>query len=117
MALAQQTSILLLDEPTTFLDLGFQLDVMETIQHLNREKRLTILLVLHDLNQAARYSDSLLVLDEGQVVKIGTPTEVITEELVAQVFNVRAQIITDTKSGGPVCIPISTLSGRDTAND
>ena len=117
MALAQQTSILLLDEPTTFLDLGFQLDVMETIQHLNREKRLTILLVLHDLNQAARYSDSLLVLDEGQVVKIGTPTEVITEELVAQVFNVRAQIITDAKSGGPVCIPISTLSGRDTAND
>ena len=112
MALAQKTPILLLDEPTTYLDIGYQLEVMELVEKLNHEQQMTILLVLHDLNQAARYSHRMIVLNEGQIVADGPPTEVLTANLLASVFNVQAHIITDPHSGKPVCLPYSTAQPK-----
>lgn len=112
MALAQKTPILLLDEPTTYLDIGFQLEVMELIEKLNRERQMTILLVLHDLNQAARYSDRMIVLKEGQIVADGTPHTVLTKELLADVFNVHVSILTDPDSGVPICVPQRTVQAK-----
>ncbi len=109
MALAQSTPILLLDEPTTYLDIGYQLEVMELIEKLNRERQMTILLVLHDLNQAARYSNRMIVLKDGQVVADGSPTDVLTINLIADVFQVQANIVTDPSSGSPVCLPYQTI--------
>jgi iron complex transport system ATP-binding protein len=108
MTLAQNTPILLLDEPTTFLDIGYQLEVMELIERLNRERQMTILLVLHDLNQAARYSQRMVVLQDGRVVADGAPGVVLTEGLLVDVFKVQANIVTDPDSGSPVCLPYRT---------
>lgn len=108
MTLAQNTPILLLDEPTTFLDIGYQLEVMELIERLNRERRMTILLVLHDLNQAARYSQRMIVLQNGRVVADGSPGVVLTKGLLVDVFKVQANIVTDPDSGSPVCLPFRT---------
>lgn len=113
MALAQKTSILLLDEPTTFLDIGYQLEVMELVEKLNRERQMTILLVLHDLNQAARYSDRMIVLREGEIYADGSPDEVLTQDLLAEVFKVQAAIVTDPSSGTPVCLPFRTAAKRN----
>ena len=109
MALAQRTTMLLLDEPTTFLDVGYQLEVMELVEKLNRERNMTILLVLHDLNQAARYSDRMIVLREGDIFADGSPNEVLTAELLAEVFNVHATILNDPGSGAPICVPQATV--------
>ncbi len=112
MTLAQKTPILLLDEPTTYLDIGYQLEVMELIEHLNQEREMTILLVLHDLNQAARYSQRLIVLDEGAIVADGPPADVLTKQLLAEVFKVQANIVIDPASGSPVCLPYRTVQAR-----
>jgi iron complex transport system ATP-binding protein len=103
-----------LDEPTTFLDIGHQLEVLELIQRLNRERGMTIVLVLHELNQAARYADRMLVLNRGQLIADGTPPNVLTPELLADVFGVRANIVLDPASGTPVCLPYGVVS-RDVA--
>ncbi len=112
MTLAQNTSILLLDEPTTFLDIGYQLEVMELIERLNRERRMTILLVLHDLNQAARYSDRLVVMRDGSIYADGPPKAILTQSLVAEVFHVQANILFDPDSGAPICVPQRTVRSR-----
>lgn len=116
MTLAQNTPILLLDEPTTFLDIGYQLEVMELIERLNRERQMTILLVLHDLNQAARYSQRMVVLQDGKVVADGTPGVVLTKELLTAVFKVQANIVTDPDSGSPVCLPYRTAESTPHSN-
>lgn len=108
MTLAQNTPILLLDEPTTYLDIGYQLEVMELIERLNQERKMTILLVLHDLNQAARYSHRMIVLEKGTVVADGFPAEVLTRQLLADIFKVQANIVIDPASGSPVCLPFRT---------
>ncbi|MEM9775258.1 MAG: ABC transporter ATP-binding protein [Chloroflexota bacterium] len=113
MSLAQKTPILLLDEPTTYLDIGFQLEVMELIEKLNQERQMTILLVLHDLNQAARYSDRMIVLESGQIVADGRPVDVLTAELVANVFQVQSNILIDPDNGAPVCLPFATVKQAD----
>lgn len=113
MALAQNTPILLLDEPTTYLDIGYQLEVMELIEKLNEERGMTILLVLHDLNQAARYSDRMLVLQDGRIVADGTPAEILTADMVRRVFQVQASILTDPTNGAPVCLPYATHKNID----
>lgn len=113
MTLAQKTPILLLDEPTTYLDIGFQLEVMELVERLNSEQGMTILLVLHDLNQAARYSDRMIVLRDGSIVADGRPGDVMSVELMASVFQVRANILEDPDGGHPVCLPYSTIRSRD----
>jgi iron complex transport system ATP-binding protein len=108
LTLAQDTPILLLDEPTTFLDIGHQLEVLDLARRLNRERRMTIVLVLHDLNQAARYANRMIALSRGRVVADGPPADVLTPALLESAFNVRANIIIDPSSGTPVCLPYAT---------
>ena len=98
--------MLLLDEPTTYLDLAHQIDVLDLLVDLNRTHGRTIVLVLHDLNQAARYSDHLVAMKGGAVVASGTPAEVITEELVAEVFGLATRVVVDEVSGTPLVLPI-----------
>ena len=113
MALAQQTDVLLLDEPTTYLDLAYQMDVLDLLYDLNTQGR-TIIMVLHDLNQAARYADTIVALRGGQIVAHGNPDEVMTSENILQVFGLNAQVITDPITGTPMCVPIGRR-GRNKA--
>lgn len=106
MALAQDTDILLLDEPTTFLDLAHQVDVLDLLHTLNVEGR-TIVLVLHDLNQACRYADHLVALKDGQIYAQGNPAQIVTPELVNRVFGLQCQIIADPVTGTPLCVPLT----------
>lgn len=111
MALAQQTDILLLDEPTTFLDLAYQMDVLDLLQSLNLEVS-TIVMVLHDLNQAARYADTIVALRGGQIVAQGTPDEIMTVENIFQVFGLKSTIVPDPVTGSPMCVPIGRGGAR-----
>lgn len=95
MTLAQETPVLLLDEPTTFLDLAHAVDVLDLIDRLNHELDRTVVMVLHDLNLAARYSDQIIVMKDGAIVTSGTPTEVITVELLRDVFGLDAKVLVD----------------------
>jgi iron complex transport system ATP-binding protein len=105
MALAQETDILLLDEPTTFLDLAHQIEVLDLLTDLNRSRGTTIVMVLHDLNLAARYADLLVAVQGGRVHAIGAPQDVITSALVQEVFGLESTIIADPLSGKPLVIP------------
>ena len=106
MALAQQTDILLLDEPTTFLDVTHQIEVLDLLADLNHREGTTIVMVLHDLNLAARYADHLIVMSAGRIVAEGTPREVITAEIVLQSFGLEAMVVDDPVSGSPMVVPI-----------
>jgi iron complex transport system ATP-binding protein len=106
MALAQDTDILLLDEPTTFLDLSHQVDVLDLLMDLNRTRKSTIAIVLHDLNLAARYADHLIAMKDGQIVASGSPTEVVTEAVVLEVFGMESRVIRDPVSHTPLVVPI-----------
>ena len=106
MALAQGTPIVLLDEPTTFLDLAHQAEVMDLLDDLNRTEGRTIVAVLHDLNQACRYAHNIIAMKDGHIVAEGRPGDVITESLVADVFGLHARIIADPVTGTPLILPI-----------
>ena len=106
MAVAQGTPVLLLDEPTTFLDLAHQIDVLDLIVDLNRLEGRTVVMVLHDLNQACRYADHVIVMKSGRIVIEGAPAEVVTAELVEKVFGLRCRVTADPVSGTPLIIPI-----------
>ena len=106
MALAQETDILLLDEPTAFLDLANEVEVLDLLTDLNRREATTTVLVLHDLNLAARYADHLVALRDGEVVRQGPPAEILTEEFLAEVFGLRARIVLDPVSRTPLIVPI-----------
>ena len=106
MVLAQQTDVLLLDEPTSFLDLAHAVDVLDLVTDLNRERGTTVAMVLHDLNLAARYADELIAVKEGTVVAQGSPTEVITAERVRGVFGLTASVVPDPVTGTPLVVPI-----------
>lgn len=108
MALAQGTDLLLLDEPTTFLDLAHQVDVLDLVERLHTERGRTVVMVLHDLNLAIRYSDHLVVMKEGRIVRAGPPAQVITEELLREVFALDAAVIDDPVSDRPLVVPIGT---------
>lgn len=105
MALAQETELLLLDEPTTFLDMAYQIDVLELLADLNRQGR-TVVMVLHDLNLACRYAHHLVAMKAGHIVAQGPPMKVVTPALVRDVFGLAARIIPDPVSGTPLCIPV-----------
>lgn len=105
MALAQKTDIIVLDEPTTFLDLAHQLEVLELVKSLNEKENVTILLVLHDLNQAIRYSDRVYVMKRGHIVAEGTPEEVISSDRLRSVFNIDSDFYTDFRNNTPHFIP------------
>ncbi|MFG3002780.1 ABC transporter ATP-binding protein [Streptomyces calvus] len=106
MALAQQTDLLLLDEPTTFLDISHQIEVLDLLTDLNRSRGTTIVMVLHDLNLAARYADRLVALAAGRLHAAGTPEEVMTEETVRTVYGMDSRVIEDPVSGKPLVLPI-----------
>lgn len=104
MTLAQETPILLLDEPTTFLDLAHQIEVMELIAELVRNREKTVVAVLHDLNQAARYADHMVMLKAGRIAAAGPPADVMTAETVKDVFGVASVIFPDPIAGTPMCV-------------
>ncbi|KQO83603.1 ABC transporter ATP-binding protein [Rhizobium sp. Leaf262] len=106
MALAQQTEILLLDEPTTFLDISHQVEVLDLLTDLNHSRGTTIVMVLHDLNLAARYADHLVAMAQGRLHVFGSPEEVLTQDNVREVFGLESRIITDPTSGRPMMLPI-----------
>ncbi|MBW4557267.1 MAG: ABC transporter ATP-binding protein [Trichormus sp. ATA11-4-KO1] len=109
MALAQNTDILLLDEPTTFLDLAHQIEVLDLLWELNQTQGRTLVMVLHDLNQACRYADYLVAVKQGNVYTHGTPEEVMNQRNVQEVFGLDSKIVTDPVAGTPMCIPISRI--------
>jgi iron complex transport system ATP-binding protein len=106
MALAQHTDLLLLDEPTTHLDVSHQVEVLDLLTDLNRSRGTTIVMVLHDLNLAARYADHLIALAGGHLHAAGAPDEVLTEQMVQAVFGLPCSVITDPLSGRPLMLPI-----------
>ncbi|HIW90508.1 MAG TPA: ABC transporter ATP-binding protein [Candidatus Corynebacterium avicola] len=106
MALAQQTDLLLLDEPTTYLDVAHQVEVLDLLTDLNETSGITIAMVLHDLNLAARYCDQIVMIADGKVEAMGVPSEIFTEERVEKVFGLKSQIIPDPVSGTPLVLPI-----------
>jgi iron complex transport system ATP-binding protein len=105
MALAQQTPLLLLDEPTTFLDIAHQIDVLDLCARLHLAEGRTLVAVLHDLNQAARYATHLIAMCEGRLVAEGDPGSVVTEDLVQEVFGLPSRVIPDPETGTPLVIP------------
>ncbi|WHX42602.1 ABC transporter ATP-binding protein [Mesobacillus sp. AQ2] len=113
LALAQETEMIFLDEPTTYLDMAHQLEILELLQKLNKEQSRTIVMVLHDLNHAARFADHLVALKAGSIVKTGTSEEVITKEVLRQVFNIDAAIGKDPRTNKPICITYNLLKGEE----
>jgi iron-siderophore transport system ATP-binding protein len=110
MALAQETGLLLLDEPTTFLDINHQIELLDLLVRLNRDGGKTIVIVLHDLNLACRYADRVVAMKDGRIVAEGDPGAVVDAALVREVFGVPCEVISDPVSGAPLVIP---RSGRD----
>ncbi|MGM1060928.1 ABC transporter ATP-binding protein [Saccharothrix sp. Mg75] len=106
MALAQGTELLLLDEPTTYLDLAHQIDVLDLVQRLHVEFGRTVVMVLHDLNLAARYAERLVAMKDGRIVVAGTPDEVLTEATLLEVFGLEARVVVDPVAGTPLVVPI-----------
>jgi iron complex transport system ATP-binding protein len=119
MALAQGTDVLLLDEPTTFLDLAHQVDVLDLVERLHSERGRTVVMVLHDLNLAARYAGRLVAMKDGAIVESGTPDEVLTERMLRDVFDLEAHVVTDPVAGTPLVVPVGrrhrTTAGRTPA--
>ncbi|MGW3819378.1 ABC transporter ATP-binding protein [Streptomyces sp. NPDC005046] len=111
MAVAQGTEVLLLDEPTTYLDLAHQIDVLDLITDLNRREHRTVVMVLHDLNQACRYADHVVAMKSGRIAAEGSPAEVITVKTVEDVFDLTCRITTDPVSGTPLVIPMGRHHG------
>lgn len=111
MALAQQSKILLLDEPTTFLDICHQYELLELVKKLNKQMGITIVMVLHDLNQAARYSHKIIVVKDGEKYQEGKPYEIITNKVLADVFNMEGKVLQDEDNNCPYFIPIHSRTG------
>jgi ABC-type cobalamin/Fe3+-siderophores transport system ATPase subunit len=105
MALAQRTGLLLLDEPTTFLDIRYQIEVLRLVRRLADEHGITVAVVLHDLNQAAAFADAMVVLADSRIVASGTPAEVMTEDTIRNAFGIETTVTTDPHTGVPACLP------------
>lgn len=110
MALAQQTDLILLDEPTTYLDLAHQLEVLNLLYDLNRKQGCTIAMVLHDLNLAARFSDYMIAIRDGKIISHGSPEEVMVPRVLKEAFFIDAQIVKESRTGRPVCLTYDLLS-------
>jgi iron complex transport system ATP-binding protein len=113
MSLAQETEMIFLDEPTTYLDMAHQLEVLELLKKLNEEQGRTIVMVLHDLNQAARFADHIIALKDGQIVKAGNYEEVMTQEVLKEVFQIDAVIGRDPRTNKPMCVTYNLLKGEN----
>ena len=103
MALAQNTEVLLLDEPTTYLDMAHQLDVLKIVEELNEKHHCTVIMVLHDINHAARFSHEIVAMKAGSIIAKGTPLEIITKNILKTVFQINARVMVDPQNGAPVC--------------
>ena len=112
MAIAQDTEILFLDEPTSFLDVAHQMEVLRLVKHLNEAYGKTVVMVLHELNQAARYADYLVGMCRGEILYCGTPAEVFHREMLRDVFGIDAEIMSDPRGGRPLCIPYFMDAGE-----
>ena len=110
MVLAQETPLMLLDEPCTFLDLSHQIGLLELLRRLNRQEHRTMVAVLHDLNQACRYADHLVVMREGQIVTQGAPNDIVDAALIERVFDLPCRIIPDPVAGSPMIVPLGAES-------
>lgn len=117
MVLAQQTDLVLLDEPTTFLDVTYQLELLDLLTTLNRERGTTVVMVLHELNLAARYADHLVVMSAGRIVSEGAPGEVLTAATVRDAFGLEARIVPDPVSGTPLVVPIGRFHAVGPSHD
>ncbi|GGH14992.1 ABC transporter ATP-binding protein [Paenibacillus segetis] len=117
MALAQETSILLLDEPTTYLDMAHQLEVLQIVQALNEDHQCTIVMVLHDINHAARFSHELIAMKEGTIVNQGRPSSIMTKEVMRTVFQIDAKIMQDPETGTPICYSYDVIGERKEKSD
>jgi iron complex transport system ATP-binding protein len=107
MALAQETPLLLLDEPTTYLDLAHQVEVLDLLHRLNTEEGRTIVLVIHDLNLACRYADHLVAMSAGRIRVVGRPVDVVSSEMVRDIFGVDCRVLPDPATGTPIVIPVA----------
>lgn len=117
MALAQQTDLILLDEPTTYLDLAHQLEVLELLYDLNRNQKVTIVMVLHDLNLAARFSDYMIAIRSGKIIKHGSAQEVMTQAVLNDVFSIDAQIVQEPRTGRPICLTYDLLHAKSSERE
>ncbi|ALA51743.1 ABC transporter ATP-binding protein [Shouchella clausii] len=117
MALAQETDILLLDEPTTYLDLAHQLEVLQVLERLNKEQQRTIVMVIHDLNHAARFADYMVSIRAGKIMKEGAPAEVMCQDVLRDVFHIDANIVMDPRTGKPVCLTYDLLKDQNQQQD
>jgi len=113
MALAQDTEMIFLDEPTTYLDMAHQLEVLELLQKLNKEQQRTVVMVLHDINHAARFADVIIAMKNGEIVKAGSCEEVIRRDVLEAVFRIDAEIGRDPRTNKPICISYNLLKGED----
>lgn len=109
MALAQETEILLLDEPTTYLDMSHQLEVLKIVEELNKEKNCTVVMVLHDINHASRFSHNIVAMKKGKIIAVGKPDEIITRPILKEVFNIEARVMIDEEIGAPVCFGYDSI--------
>ncbi|WP_026671764.1 ABC transporter ATP-binding protein [Alkalihalobacterium bogoriense] len=116
MALAQETELLLLDEPTTYLDLAHQLEVLQLLERLNQQQNRTVVMVIHDLNHAARFAHYMVALNKGKIMKEGSPEEVMTAEVLKEVFTIDAEIVKDPRTGKPVCLTYNLIEQKTNEN-
>ena len=113
MALAQGTDLILLDEPTTYLDLSYQLEVLELLYNLNKKQNKTIVMVLHDLNLASRFADHMVAIRCGEIISHGDPEKVMTPEILKEVFNIDAHIVRDPRKGCLTCISYDLIKNKN----
>ncbi|MFD2705907.1 ABC transporter ATP-binding protein [Salibacterium lacus] len=109
MALAQHTKVLLLDEPTTYLDMAHQLDVLQIVETLNRDYECSVVMVLHDINHAARFSHEMVAMKEGEIIASGEPADIMKEGVLRDVFDIQARVMMDPQNGAPVCYGYESL--------
>lgn len=107
LALAQQTDILFLDEPTTYLDIAYQIEILDLLKELNQKRKTTIVMVLHDINLSARYADYLFAMKDGRLVKQGSPEEIITAENIQEIYGIQSEILLDPITNSPYMVPYS----------
>ena len=115
MALAQKPEIILFDEPTTYLDIAHQLEVMQIIRRINEKFGMTVIMVLHDINHAITYADEIFVLKDCKIFAQGNPKEILTADLIAEVFGVRAEIFTNS-GGDKIIFPVATIKNQSSYN-
>lgn len=108
-ALCQKPDILLLDEPTTYLDISYQLELMELVREINEKFKITIVMVLHELNQASKYSDRLIIMKDGQIISDGRPNDVVNKDVIKKVYKIECDIDNDPQSNKPRIHPIKTI--------